>query len=159
MRRLFASTTVLAALFAPAAAGGLGVAAASSKSSSGSTFVRNANRQCAAAGSRVMALPPAKKTNVVSELRKVASIVSSLVTNLRKVKAPPSKAPAYRTFLATTEKQVAEARAVASALQAHRTKKAIAILKKVAQDGARSDRQASALGLTACAKSYKVKGA
>ncbi len=153
MRRLFAFTTVLAALCAPAAAGGvLGVAAASSKSSSGSTFVRNANRQCAAAAARVMALPPAKKKNVVSELRKVASIVSSLVANLRKVKAPPAKAAAYRTFLATTQKQVAEARAVASALQAHQTKKALAILKTAAQDGARSDRQASALGLSACAK-------
>jgi hypothetical protein len=130
-----------------------GVASAATTATPAS-FASRADKACTAAGARVVALPVPTGTTVVGDLRANRTIIIKLVSQLRAIKAPAAKAKGYAAFISTTSEQGKIIGETLTAFGAHQSSKLARLGDEAETVGRRSDAQAKALGLPACAKDY-----
>lgn len=128
------------------------------QATSNATFTKQANAACTAAGAKVEALPKITKSNVATELRAEARILSSMATKLGALSPPSAKRAKYKSFVAVLRQQVTVARQTATAVDAKQAAKAKSLADRLGRLGDKSDAQARALKLSACAKTYNPGG-
>jgi hypothetical protein len=131
---------------------------AASAATSDAAFTRRADAACAAAGAKVERLPAPTQANLATVLAASGRIVERLVGQLQAIHAPKAKAARYRSFVATTRRQVTLNRRLVAAVKAKDQKRVASLLRQFNQAGLRSNRLAARLKLSACARSYVVGG-
>jgi hypothetical protein len=147
--RLAASITIFLA-----AGGGLAGVASATSSSSQSSFVKRADAACAAAGAKVTALPAPTDATALADLKASRTIIATLVTRLKTVKAPAKHAKGYAKFIASTKEQGTLLGETLTAYDADQVSKITKLGDEVEAITTKGNEEASALGLAACAKNY-----
>ncbi len=124
-------------------------------SAASGSFTQRANQACAAAGAKAQRQPPAR---TLKQANADLAIVHSLITKLKMITPPTTKAKQYKLFVAETQAGLTSARR--ALIDARRKDKAAVLrdLKQVTAAGKASNRSATALGLRACAKTYTANG-
>ncbi|HWH10065.1 MAG TPA: hypothetical protein VG165_02985 [Solirubrobacteraceae bacterium] len=122
------------------------------------SFTSRANKVCAAAGAKVVALPAPTATTVLPDLRANGAIITKLVSQLKAIKPPAKLAKAYAAFIASTKRQGTILSETLAAVAADQASKIPQLSAEAQTVGKRSDTQAKALKLSACAKDYSPAG-
>jgi uncharacterized membrane protein YgcG len=130
-----------------------GIASAATVAAPGS-FTSRADKACAAAGAKVVALPVPTGATVVADLRSNRSIIAKLVGQLKAIKAPAAEAKAYAAFVASTSEQATLIGETLSAFNHHQSARITRLSDQAEAVGKRSDAEARSLGLPVCAKDY-----
>jgi uncharacterized membrane protein YgcG len=143
----------LAASITMVLACGAGIASAATVAAPGS-FTSRADKACAAAGAKVVALPVPTGATVVADLRSNRSIIAKLVGQLKAIKAPAAKAKAYAAFIASTSEQATLIGETLTAFNHHQSARITRLSDQAEAVGKRSDAEARSLGLPVCAKDY-----
>ncbi|HEY5195746.1 MAG TPA: hypothetical protein VIJ51_01830 [Solirubrobacteraceae bacterium] len=136
-----------------------GVAEAAATKAASPSFASRADKVCAAAGAKVVALPVPTAANVVSDIRANRTIITKLVSQLKAIKAPAAKAKTYAAFIASTKEQGTILGETIAAFNAKQASKIQRLSGEATTVGRRSDAEAKSLGLPACAKDYSPSGA
>lgn len=103
-----------------------------------------------AAGAQITALPPLTPSSffdVVTQQRTIAA-------HLKTLRPPASQRRHFEAFIRSTHAQATTAGAVLRALRSRHIPAARALLKRLSIEGPVSNKEAAAIGLTACAKNY-----
>lgn len=117
-------------------------------------FVGRADKACAAAGKKILALPTPTATTVVADTRATYGIVTKLVVALKAIKAPAKQATAYAKFVASTHQEATILKELLTAFNANQVSKLTKLGDEAATVVKRSTSQAKALGLVSCSKPY-----
>jgi hypothetical protein len=145
---------IIAGLALTAALAGCG---SSSSSSSPSAYRADVNKLCAAGNAKVTAMP-ASTANTPAGLRKLYGVVDSTLAQVKAVKPPSSLRSQVQAWIATLDQAAANANQIVSDVQSGQTTQLRGLVAKAQSLDSQTNSEASALGLSECAKSPQPSG-
>lgn len=138
-------------------AGLAGCGSSSSSNSSPASYRASVNKICAASNAKVTAMP-ASSANSAAGLQKLYGIEESAVSQVRAIKPPSSLSSQVQAWLTTIAQAETNANQIVSAVKAGQTGQLRGLAAKAQSLNAQSNSQATALGVTECARNPQPSG-
>ncbi len=137
-----------------ASTAGLATAAVPLPTPAPASFAARADKACAVAGAKILALPVPLAATVLPDLRANRQILLALSGQLKALKAPPVKAKTYAVLVAAVDRHAAILGAILTAAAGNQTSKISSLNHAAEMVAKRRSVAATALGLASCAKHY-----